>query len=107
MKIPKFALPHRVTIVPFLGSGAYGPQWETDELKFKKKVHCLIEPKTRMIKTTSGQDVLQQAQAIFHPDNPIQIGDKILWTKYGLEFEVQEWFPVEAMGLHSFEAVLS
>lgn len=106
MKIPIFALPHRVTIISFKGSGAYGPIWESDPAKHQKNIPCRIERKSRLVKSANGEDVVQTAQGIFHPDYPINQGDKIVWEKYGLEYQVAEWFPVDAMGHHSNEAVL-
>lgn len=105
MKIPMFALPHRVTIVPFIGSGAYGPIWETDQTKFKNKVPCRIEPQIRRIQGTNGDDVVQQATGIFHPNWKINQNDRIVWND--LEFTVETVIPIDAMGPHSIEVILT
>lgn len=107
MRIPKFALPHRVTITAFKGSGAYGPVYETDPAKIQKNVPCRIDPKTRMVRSGNGEDLVQQAQGIFGPDVKVRAGDKISWPKHGMEFTVAEWWPIDAMGDHSIEVVLT
>lgn len=104
MKIPLYALPHRVKVIPFLGSGAYGPDW--DEENPKRNVPCLIETKTQRVRSANGDDVIQQAEAMFHPDYKISQGDKIQWAETGAEFTVEMITPVHAMGLHHYEAVL-
>lgn len=106
MMIPIYALPHRVTIIPFKGSGAYGPVYETDPAKFKKNVPCRIDPKRQKVTSSNGDDVVQSAEAIFRPNIRLNVGDKVLWTKYGLEYEIEDWAPIDAMGPHSIEAVL-
>lgn len=105
MKIPSFALPHRVDIVPFIGSGAYGPVY--DEPNIKRGVRCRIELKRRKAQNTDGQDVLTSGLGIFPPGSEIKIGDKVIWSKFGLEYTVSDWAPVEAWGDHSIEVVLS
>ena len=104
MKIPIYALPHRVTIIPFKGSGAYGPIW--DGTKAKRNVPCRIEPKTVVTKDRSGSDVTVRAEAMFHPDYTIRENDKIQWSLPGAEYTVRELTPVDAMGLSHFEGVL-
>lgn len=106
MKIPKFTLPHRVTVIPFKGSGAYGPIWETDPAKFQKNVPCRIDPKVQRLTSGNGDDVIQQAEAVFHPDNQIRQNDKIRWDFNGHEYTVQTAIPIDAMGPHSIETVL-
>lgn len=111
MKIPKFVLSHRATVIPFIGSGAYGPIWETDPAKIKKNVPCLIEPKVQRITSFNGTDVTQQANGVFHPDWKIRQGDKVQHTdkKTGeiiAEYTVQTVTPIEAFGPHSTEVVL-
>lgn len=107
MRIPTFALPHRVTITPVKGQSAYGTVYETDPARIKKNVPCRIDPKTRVIRSNNGTDVTQQAQGIFPPDVKLKEGDKIQWTEYGMEFTVSEWWPIDAMGPHSIEVVLT
>jgi hypothetical protein len=107
MKIPMVLLPHRVTIIPFKGSGAYGPKWETDETKFRKNVPCRIDPKTRKITGSNGSDVVQRADGLFQPDVGLKVGDKIRWELNGAEYAVEEWTPIDMMGPYSVEAVLS
>jgi hypothetical protein len=107
MKIPSFMLPHRATIVPFKGSGAYGPVWETDETKFKKNVPCLIEPKIRQRTDNTGTDVTQRAEGIFPPDVGIQANDKIIWSENGAEYKVIEWNPINMLGPYSVEVVMT
>jgi hypothetical protein len=93
-------------VIPFLGSGAYGPQWETDPAKHLKNVPCRIDPKTQRLTSTNGDDVVQQAEAVFHPDYRIRQHDKIKWEAIGAEYTVQSVIPIDAMGPHSIEAVL-
>lgn len=107
MKIPKFALPHRVTIIPFKGSGAYGPIYETDPAKFQKRVPCRIEPRRQRVTSSNGDDVIQSAEGLFPPEIKFNIGDKVKWDEYGLEYTVGDWIPVDAMGPHSIEVVLT
>lgn len=104
MKIPKYALPHRVTIIPFKGNGAYGPIW--DGLNAKKNVPCLIEPQTTVTANRDGEDVTIRAEAMFHPDYKVRENDKIQWPLTGAEYTVIELTPVHAMGLSHWEGVL-
>jgi hypothetical protein len=106
MKIPKIALPHRVTIIPFKGSGAYGSIWETDPAKFQKNVPCRIDPKIQRLTSSNGSDVVQQAEAVFHPDYTIRQNDRIRWDLIGQEYTIQTAIPINMMGPHSIEAVL-
>jgi hypothetical protein len=105
MKIPLIALPHRVTVIPFKGSGAYGPIY--DETNKKSNVPCLIERRIQKIQSANGDDVVQQADAVFHPDWTIHQGDKIIWDQAGAEYTIQSVIPIDAMGPHSIEAVLT
>lgn len=107
MKIPKFTLPHRVTISSYLGEGPEGPRWEDDPTRQQKNVHCRIESRIRTVKTATGSDVIQVAEGVFHPDSKIKNGDKIIWDLGQAVFTVEEWTPIDAMGLHSLEVVLS
>jgi hypothetical protein len=107
MKIPLFALPHRVTIIPFKGSGAYGKIYETDEAKFQKNVPCRIEPKIQRVQGRDGDDVIQQAEGTFPPDAKIRAGDKIKWELGAAEYEVGTMIPIDAMGPHSIEVILT
>jgi hypothetical protein len=34
-------------------------------------------------------------------------GDKVQWDQYGLEYTVTDWIPIDAMGPHSIEVVLT
>lgn len=103
MKIPLYALPHRVTIASFLGSGAYGPKYGAE----REKVPANIAPKVRTVKGSNGEDIMQSAEAIFQAGEKIQIGDKVTWPQYGLTYVVTDWTPVEMMGPHSIKAVLA
>jgi hypothetical protein len=105
MKIPLYALPHRATVIPFKGSGAYGPTWETDPLKYRKNVPCRIDPKIKKIKGSNGDDVVQSAEALIHPDWVINVGDKLEWM--GKTYAVESVDPIDAMGIHHWEVVLA
>jgi hypothetical protein len=105
MKVPMYALPHRAVVIPFKGSGAYGPQWETDPLKHRKNIPCRIDPVIKKIKGNNGDDIVHQAEATFHPDYAVGIGDKIQWL--GKEYTVISLIPIDAMGIHHWEAVLA
>lgn len=102
MKIPLYALPHRVTIIPFNGSGAYGPSYGAE----RQNVPANIKMKTRIIRSANGEDKLQQGTAIFQAGEEINDGDKIIWEKYGKQFVVASWMPIEAMGPHSVKVEL-
>jgi hypothetical protein len=102
MKIPLFVLPHRATIIPFIGSGAYGPIW--DEHGAKNNVPCRIEPKAERVRSVDGLDVYQKAEAIFRPGYSIKPGDKVLWND--IEYTVEATTPIDAVGPHSIEVVL-
>lgn len=102
MKIPLYALPHRVTIIPFGGSGAYGPQYGEP----RENVPANITPKSKIIRSANGEDVQQQAKGIFQAGEILNKKDRILWPKYGKEYEVAGAVPIEAMGPHSVEAEL-
>ena len=104
MKIPKYALPHRVTIIPLRGQGPYGPIY--DGLKTKRNVPALIEPRTTVLIGPNGEDIQIRAEAMFHPDYKIRVGDKIQWPETGAEYTVREFTPVYAMGLSHYEGVL-
>jgi hypothetical protein len=105
MKIPKYVLPHRVTVIKFKGSGAYGPIW--DDANPIKNVPCRIDPQIKNIKGSNGNDVVQQAEATFHPDYKIGIGDKIQWDLMGTTYTAELITPIDAMGIHHFEVVLA
>lgn len=102
MKIPLFALPHRVTIIPFEGEGAYGPAYGEP----RKNRPANIEAKTRFIRSSDGQDYRQEAKGIFQAGEVIKTGDKVIWERYGKEYTVGSWQPIEAMGPHSVEVEL-
>jgi hypothetical protein len=99
-----YVLPHRVTVVPYVGAGAYGPTWEDDPSKHKNNVPCRIDPVVKKVKGGNGDDVVQQAEGTFHPDYPINVGDKIEWT--GKTYTVESTTPIDAMGIHHWEVVL-
>lgn len=99
-------LPHRATIVPFKGSGAYGPIWESDEANFRKNIPCLIEPKIQKTTNGNGSDVIKKAEGTFPPDVGIQVGDKVVWDDSGAEYEIVEINPIMMMGPYSVEVVM-
>lgn len=104
MKIPSYALPHRVTVIPYKGAGPYGPVY--DGTKARRNVPARIEPRTTVTRGSNGEDVTVRANAMFHPDFRIRENDKIQWPMTGAEYVVQELTPVDAMGLSHFEGVL-
>lgn len=104
MKIPRYVLPHRVTVIKFKGSGAYGPVW--DETNPINNVPCRIDPVVKKIKGSNGDDVIQQAEATFHPDYKIAVGDKIQWDLMDTEYRIETVSPIDAMGIHHFEVGL-
>jgi hypothetical protein len=105
MKIPIYALPHRATVIPFKGSGAYGPQWETDATKHRKNVPCRVDPKVKKIQGGNGDDVVQSAEALFHPDWAIAVQDKVQVN--GKTYVVESADIIDAMGPHHWEVVLA
>lgn len=105
MMIPLFILKHRATIIPFKGSGGYGPVWETDPAMFRKDVPCLIELKTKQTTNTTGTDVVKTAEGIFRPDVGIKANDKVIYKD--AEYIVKECSQVENMGPYSVEVVMS
>ena len=104
MKIPKYALPHRVTIIPLKGSGPYGPIF--DGTKAKRNVPALIEPRTSVIRGSNGEDITVRADFMIHPDYKVRAGDRIQWPETGADYTVQDLTPVHAMGLSHYEGVL-
>lgn len=101
MKIPAYMLPHRATITKFIGNSAYGPQWAGTT----SNVPCRIDPSSKRVKGANGDDVTSRAEALFHPDYSIATGDKVEWN--GTTYTVESADPIDMMGLHHYEVVLS
>lgn len=57
MKLPKSAQPHKATIKPYLGSGAYGPVWD-DEYK----IDCYFVHKKKITFDEEGNEITSPSQ---------------------------------------------
>lgn len=62
MQVPTSLLPDRITIEPYLGSGAYGPSYG-DPVTLRARV----EGRRRAVRTSGGVDVIGQATATVRP----------------------------------------
>ncbi|MCM2394359.1 hypothetical protein [Streptomyces albipurpureus] len=53
MKIPGFLLRHEVTVEPYLGDSAYGPQYGP-----AASLRCFLDEQTRTVRSKEGQEVI-------------------------------------------------
>lgn len=80
--IPTAALPDVLTIEPFQGSGAYGPQFGA-----AFTVRARVEGRRRAVRKADGTDVIASATAIIRPGAPtIPVESKA--SHAGVDYEV-------------------
>lgn len=71
--IPHAALPHRVTLRRYKGSTAYGPTWGHPE----RRIRARITGRRRMVKTSTGVDVIADATCVLRPCGEIPVESTI------------------------------
>ncbi|MFI6371013.1 hypothetical protein [Streptomyces sp. NPDC050546] len=64
MRVPAYLLRHRVTVEPYLGDGAYGPQYGPPVAD----VPALVSGARKVTRDSTGAQVLSTAQVIAAPD---------------------------------------
>lgn len=64
MKIPSFLLPHEAKVEPYLGDGAYGPQYG-EPVSYK----CRIEANRKLVRDTEGREVVSETFGMFEYKN--------------------------------------
>ncbi|WP_177167334.1 hypothetical protein [Salinibacillus kushneri] len=75
MKIPPFLLPHKATVEPYLGDGAYGPQYGPG-VDYK----CRIEYNRQLVRDTEGREVTSNTQGTFeYKGEKIPPESKVTW----------------------------
>lgn len=77
MRIPKRLLPHKITVKPFLGTGArgkiYGPPVEWDRV--------YVEDKRQMIVSSEGSDITSNSFVVMDPERVLPEGSEItIWA---------------------------
>ncbi|MGW8762368.1 hypothetical protein ACWGN5_07695 [Streptomyces sp. NPDC055815] len=60
--LPSFMLGHAVTVEPYLGAGAYGPNFGSPE-----SVRCFLDEQTRTVRDPSGQEVTSSSAFYARP----------------------------------------
>lgn len=71
--IPTAALPHRVTLRRYLGPSAYGPRYGPPE----RRIRARLTGKRRMVRTSTGVDVIADATCLLRPCGPIPVESTI------------------------------
>lgn len=100
MKIPMFALPHKIEVYKYLGSGAYGPQWDDTPSYGSAR----LEPKRQRVTDTEGSEIVANVTAVVHPDTDLEVNDKVKWN--GATYTTVDAFTQYThAGVHHIEAV--
>lgn len=63
MRVTTILLPHRITIEPYLGDGAYGPIYGPPSLP----IRALVAETVRTVRDRTGREVTSTAQVITRP----------------------------------------
>lgn len=72
MPVPTAALPHTVTITPFLGNTAEGPSYGP-----ATTVRARVVGKRRMVRTSDGRDVIAAATVTIRPGVNVPVESRI------------------------------
>lgn len=75
MKIPSFLLIHTVDIEPFLGNGAYGPQYGS-KVSYKAR----MEPKRSLVRDKDGNQAVAELKGFFdYQGDDVLAESKVTW----------------------------
>ncbi|MEW2573648.1 hypothetical protein [Streptomyces sp. NPDC047070] len=72
-RVPAYLLRHRITLEPYAGDSAYGPQYGPPV----PNVPALVNPAPRLFRTADGRDVTAAATLIAAPDLDCPLGSRI------------------------------
>lgn len=72
MRLPKRFLPHTVIVEPYLGDGAYGPQYGPEQT-----VRCFVDDTRKVVRDTDGAEVASETTVFTRPDADIPEGSQI------------------------------
>lgn len=70
--VPKWLLRHQLTIEVYEGDGAYGPVYGPATV-----VRCLLDQKTREVRSSTGEQVVSSSTAICPPDTVGPPGSRV------------------------------
>lgn len=73
MKAPRVGRKRSVEVEPFLGEGAFGPQFGPPQTV----PHCRVEYEQRLVKTGDGEDIVSKAVVIMDPDVPFALRSRV------------------------------
>ncbi|RZU21737.1 hypothetical protein [Streptomyces sp. BK239] len=73
VSLPAFLLRHRITIEPYLGDSAYGPQYGPAVAD----VPVLVAESVRQVRAADGREVTSTAQVIAAPDLDCPAGSRL------------------------------
>lgn len=71
-RIPGRLLRHRVTVEPLLGAGTYGPVYGPPTA-----VRCYLDEGTRMVRSSTGEQVTSSSTAYADPDTTAPPGSRV------------------------------
>ena len=101
MRVPNFMLKQNATIYKSMGAGAYGHVY-SDTPTFSK---VYVEPSTKVMKNSNGEEVVTTAMAIFPPRTDLPLKSKVLIDGY--EYLVVSVVPVKSWTDSCMEVMLS
>ncbi|MEU6822803.1 hypothetical protein ABZ921_19425 [Streptomyces atriruber] len=73
VNLPAFLLRHRITVEPYLGDSAYGPQYGPAVAD----IPALVAESVRLVRAADGRDVTSTAQVIAEPGLNCPAGSRI------------------------------
>lgn len=73
MSVPSFLLRHRISVEPYVGDGAYGPQYGDTV----RDVPALVAVSVRMVRDSTGREVTSTAQVIADPGLECPVGSRL------------------------------
>jgi hypothetical protein len=74
--VPEYLLVHQITVEPYQGDGAYGPQYGGPVT-----VRCFLDQQTRMVRSKTGTEITSTGTAYCHlaavapPDSRVTLPD--------------------------------
>lgn len=73
--IPDVLLVHTVSVEAYEGSGAYGDIFGT-----AYDLPCYVEQERKLIRSSTGEEVVSSTQVYCNPGEPIPLGSKVTWN---------------------------
>jgi hypothetical protein len=64
VKLPRFLLPHRISVEPYAGDSAYGPTYGPPVVD----VRALVDARIRLVRNREGREVTSTATVYAEPD---------------------------------------